>query len=128
MKFTIKSFWPAVILFIIATVLLCLPGDEFPKKSWLDKIYFDKWVHVGLFATLVLAWSLPTIYRIKTQPTLKKALIGIAAGFIVYGIIIEIIQGRYIPFRSFSVDDMVADAIGCGLGFFLANRQTKYSD
>jgi len=123
MRISIKTFWPAAISLIVATVLFCLPGDEFPEKSWFEKIYLDKWVHVGLFAILVLLWSLPMLHKIKVQSRLHKALIWIAVVFIFYGVIIEFVQGRFIPHRTFGVDDMVADAIGCGLGFFLTKRQ-----
>ena len=125
MKFTIKSFWPAILFLIVATVLFCLPGEEFPEKSWFELIYLDKWVHVGLFAVLVLLWSLPMSHRVKDQSRLRNVLIWIMLSFICYGIIIEVIQGRYIPNRTFGVDDMVADAIGCGVGFFFAKRQTS---
>jgi len=126
MRIAIKSFWPAVISLVGATVLFCLPGNEFPEKSWFEEIHLDKWVHVGLFAVLVLLWSLPLLHKIKIQSRLQKALIWTAVAFIIYGIVIEVIQGRFIPNRTFGVDDMVADAIGCGLGFFLAKRQTTY--
>jgi len=126
MKITIKTFWPAMISLVVATVLFCLPGDEFPEKKWFEKIFLDKWVHVGLFAVLVLLWSLPMLHRIKVSTRLYKVFMGIALTFVLYGIVIEVIQGRFIPNRTFGVDDMVADAIGCGLGFFLAKHQTKY--
>ena len=126
MRIAIKTFWPAVISLIVATVLFCLPGEEFPEKSWFDEIYLDKWVHVGLFTVLVLLWSLPMVHKIKAQSRLRKALIWTAVAFIFYGIIIEVIQGRFIPNRTFGLDDMAADAIGCGVGFFLAKRQTKH--
>lgn len=127
MRITIKTFWPAAISLIGATVLFCLPGNEFPEQSWFEKIYLDKWVHVGLFAVLVLLWSLPQLHRIKVQSRLQKALMWTAVAFVAYGIIIEIIQGRFIPNRTFGIDDMVADALGCGLGFFLAKKQAKRS-
>ena len=126
MRISIKTFWPAAISLIGATVLFCLPGDEFPEKSWFEKIYLDKWVHVGLFTVLVLLWSLPMLHKIKIHSRLQKALVLTAASFVIYGIIIEIVQEHFIPHRTFGVDDMVADAIGCGLGFFLAKRQTKH--
>jgi VanZ family protein len=125
MKISVKTFWPAVLSLIGATILFCLPGDKFPEKRWFEKIFLDKWVHVGLFAVLVLLWSLPMLHRIKIKSRLQSVLIWISLTFILYGIVIEIIQGRYIPNRTFDIDDMVADAIGCGLGFFLAKRQTR---
>ena len=127
MSISIKSFWPAVLSLIVATVLFCLPGEEFPETSWFDKIYLDKWVHVGLFAVMVLLWSLPMLHRIKIQTRLQQVLMWIAVAFIVYRIIIEFIQGSFIPNRTFGVDDMIADVVGCGIGFFLAKRQSKGS-
>ena len=127
MRIAIKTFWPAAIFLIGATVLFCLPGDEFPEKSWFDKIYLDKWVHVGLFTVLVLLWSLPLLHKIKIQSRLQKALVWTAVAFVIYGIAIELIQGRFIPYRGFAVGDIVADAIGCGLGFFLTKRQANHS-
>jgi len=126
MRINIKTFWPATISLIGATVLFCLPGDEFPEKKWFEKIFLDKWVHIGLFTVLVLLWSLPMLYKVSMQSKLHKVLVGISIAFVLYGVLIEFIQGRFIPHRTFGVDDMVADAIGCGLGFFLAKRQTKY--
>jgi VanZ family protein len=123
MRFTIKSFWPAILFLIVATVLFCLPGDEFPEESWFDKIYLDKWVHVGLFAMLVLLWCLPASHRVKDQSRLQSVLLWITASFVLYGILIEFVQGRYIPNRTFGFDDMVADAIGCSVGFFIARKQ-----
>jgi hypothetical protein len=125
MKITIKSFWPAIIALGGATILFCLPGDEFPEKSWFEKIFLDKWVHVGLFAVLVLLWSLPTLHRRSISARLHRVLIWIALAFFFYGVIIEFVQGNFIPHRTFGVDDMVADAIGCALASSLQNANPK---
>ena len=45
-------FVPAIAWVIIVTVLLVLPGPDIPDVSFLDEIYFDKWVHAGLFCGL----------------------------------------------------------------------------
>ncbi|MDH4090918.1 MAG: VanZ family protein [Cyclobacteriaceae bacterium] len=125
MKITLKSFWPAVVGLIVATVLLLLPGQEFPKRDWMSKIYLDKWVHLGLFAMLVALWSLPLISRIDEGSRLRNIFFWIAMGFIAYGIAIEFIQGNFIPYRTFGVDDMIADAVGSGIGFLFARRQLR---
>ena len=125
MRIVIKTFWPAAIFLVGATVLFCLPGDEFPERSWFEKIYFDKWVHIGLFMVLVLLWSLPMVYKIKASARLHKALIWIVVVFIVYGVAIEFVQKHFIPHRDFAVGDIAADALGCGLGFILSKLQSK---
>ncbi|MCJ7715027.1 MAG: VanZ family protein [Anaerolineales bacterium] len=123
MKFTLKSFWPAIAALIVATVLLLLPGKEFPKEDWFSKIYLDKWIHLGLFAGLVILWSLPFVHRIADGTRLRNIFLLTTMGFIVYGIAIEFVQGNFIPYRSFGVDDIVADVIGSGIGLLIARRQ-----
>lgn len=125
MRITIKSFWPAIVALVGATILFCLPGDEFPEKSWFEKIFLDKWVHVGLFTVLVLLWSLPMLHKITATSRLHKVLVWVSVAFFLYGVIIEFVQGNFIPHRTFGVDDMAADAVGCALGFFVAKRQSK---
>lgn len=125
MKIQIKSFWPAILAFVIATVLFCLPGQEFPKEEWFGKVLLDKWIHVGLFAVLVTFWCLPFIPRLEDEAKIRGAFNKISLAFISYGIVIEFIQGNFIPFRSFGLDDMIADAIGCVVGLLFSRHQLK---
>jgi VanZ family protein len=125
MTIQIKSFWPALIGLAVATTLFCLPGKEFPEQDWFSKIFLDKWVHVGLFAVLVGLWCLPLIHRMRELTRLRNLFIWITLGFIGYGIVIEFVQGNFIPYRTLGVDDMVADAVGCGIGYLFANRQLR---
>src|SRR5690349_9301246 len=111
----IKSFWPGIGMFVLATALFCLPGNELPNEDWLGDINADKIIHVGLFAALVTLWSLPFINRSKPEAStrqLKRILLCVVMVAIGYGIAIEFIQGAYIPKRSYSVSDMLADALG----------------
>ena len=101
---------------ILTTVLLTLPGSSLPTEDWLSKIWFDKWVHIGLFALMVILWSWPLIKRLKAGGNLKNLLIQIACSGLVYGIGMEFIQKFFIRDRSFDVGDIVADAAGCLLG------------
>jgi len=125
MKINVRSFWLGSIALIGATVLFCLPGSEFPEEDWFAKIFLDKWVHIGLFAVLVSLWCLPLFYRIESRSRLFNFFIWISIAFVVYGIVIEFIQGNFIPNRTFGIDDIVADAIGCGVGFMFVNNQLK---
>jgi len=128
MRIRIKSFWPAIGMFILATTLFCIPGNELPEEDWLGEINADKLVHVGLFAVLVALWGLPVVARVhpdvNSRPV-KTALFWVVTVAIVYGIGIEVIQGAYIPLRSYSVADMVADGIGSVIGGFFVNLQVR---
>ena len=111
--------------FILSLVLFTLPGSAFPKEDWLDKIFFDKWVHTGLFAVLVILWCL-SWYSFKTTATagkLLRAFIIIGILFLGYGIAIEFIQKYWVVNRSFDVGDIIADGIGSAIGTILSARR-----
>jgi hypothetical protein len=126
MKIRIKSFWPGVVGLVIATTLFLLPGKQFPQEDWFSKIYLDKWIHLGLFTLLVSLWCLPLIHRMSDTHRVRTTFAWIAFGFVVYGVTIELVQGRFIEFRSFGIDDIVADTLGCAVGFLFSLQQQKY--
>ncbi|MGC3948484.1 MAG: VanZ family protein [Chryseolinea sp.] len=126
MSIRIKSFWPGIFMFILATVLFCLPGDTLPDEDWLGDISADKIVHIGLFAVLVALWGLPFIYRTdanRDENSLRRTLLLVVVIAIFYGIAIEFIQGAFIPNRSYSLADMIADMLGSIAGGIFVNRQ-----
>jgi VanZ family protein len=115
------SFATAMFWLLLVTVLLCLPGTEFPKITWLNKIRTDKWVHIFMFLILVILWCSAYWSRQK-KGTPRKIFIGIAVLCLIYGIMMELVQHLFIPFRTFDLLDIVADGVGCMSGFFLINR------
>lgn len=121
-KIKIHSFLPAVAGLIGATLLFCLPGDNLPDVGWLDKIHFDKIVHIGLFSTLVTLWCLPFKARLEDSVVLNRRYGWITGAFVLYGIAIEFIQRDYIPYRSFDGFDIVADIVGCIVGLIAVKR------
>src|SRR6478609_5555111 len=110
MKIKPIQFIPALIWFLIANILFFLPGNDLPSSDFLEKIHFDKWVHIGLFAGMSFLTALPFIINFKST---KKLLIKIVITFIIYGVLIEFIQKYFAYNRSFDVTDMIADAAGC---------------
>jgi len=122
MKLKPAHFIPAVIWFIIATILFLMPGEDVPSVGFLDKIYFDKWVHAGLFGGLVFLIAYPFI---KANISTKKLLIKIGILCVLYGIIIEFLQKYVAINRDFDMKDVLADATGCLLGAIAANWLMK---
>jgi len=114
MKIKVIQFIPVVIWFIIANILFFMPGPDLPTSSFLEEIYFDKWVHIGLFAGLTFLTAYPFI---RAQRSTKKLLIKICILFIAYGVSVEFIQKYFASERSFDITDMIADAVGCCLGY-----------
>lgn len=113
----------AVLWLLLITVLLCTPGTEFPKITWTDKIWLDKWIHAGLFAILILTWCWSYSAKQRSAPGNKKSFIVIAALGLLYGIVTEILQELFIPFRSFEVPDIIADGVGAAVGYFIAVKR-----
>lgn len=110
-------FIPAIIWVIITTVLLVMPGPDIPSVSFLDKIYFDKWVHAGLFGGMIFLFAYPFI---KNFTATKRLLIYVAIVCTLYGVIMEYVQKYFAFERDFDYFDMVADAVGCIIGYFVA--------
>ncbi len=89
------GFW---LLWCVATLVMVLPSSELPEVDMSDKTEHL----LAFFALMVLAGL---AYR-------DRLLLPVLAAWLVaYGIAIECVQ-FFIPSRSFSVLDMVADAAG----------------
>ena len=110
----------AIFWLILSTVLLTLPGSAFPKENWLDKIWFDKWVHIGMFSIMVVLWCWSTSELLGKRKKLLQFFILIAILFTGYGIAMEFVQQNFVKNRSFDTGDIIADAIGCVAGLFFS--------
>lgn len=98
--------------------MFCLPGSVLPNENWLSKIYFDKWVHIGFFAVLLLLW----LWVLMPD---KKGVLWLLAAAVLYGITVEFVQDRFIPNRSFDLGDWAADITGSIGGIWFWNRYIK---
>jgi hypothetical protein len=105
-----RSRWLAAGWLLLMTILFVLPGSSFPEERWFDKIYLDKWVHVGLFAVLLFLWrsAFPSAAKSYNLILLCVALL--------YGLSIEWIQGAWVANRSSDLYDVAADMTGSLLG------------
>ena len=113
---TIKGFIPGIAWFFLVLILICLPGDDLPKaENWMSAIYFDKWVHAGLFSVLAFLFMMP-VCRSKVSLNLKYGyVIKIAIAICIWGFTTELIQKFFIAGRSFDLWDWVADSFGITL-------------
>jgi hypothetical protein len=111
-KISIKKFLPGIAWFFIVLVLTCLPGKDIPKVGWLDTIYFDKWVHIGMFGGLTFLFSWPAYNSDFSTRKRINYFIKIAIAASIWGLTIEFIQRFYIVGRSFDLLDWAADSLG----------------
>ena len=117
------SFIPAITWFVIPIILLTLPGSSFPKENWLDKIWFDKWVHIGMFAIMVTLWCWASRKLYAPGRSLRNIFIYIGLAGIAYGIGMEFVQKYFIINRSFDGGDIIADAVGCTIGVLFSMKR-----
>lgn len=93
-------------------ILLTLPGDDLPSANdWMNKIFFDKWVHAGIFGLLALLFMWPVGISNIPKKIKGRNFIDIALLALVWAFITECIQ-LYIPLRSFDLIDWLADSFG----------------
>ncbi|HEX2683505.1 MAG TPA: VanZ family protein [Ferruginibacter sp.] len=114
----VKRFIPGIAWFFLILVLISLPGSKLPTvETWLNDIYFDKWIHTGLFAILVLLFIYPVSRTSLPVPIKKNIALKIAIAACIWGLTTEFIQKFFIPDRSFDLFDLAADCLGVLLAY-----------
>jgi hypothetical protein len=114
----VKKFIPGIAWFFLILILICLPGSKLPTvETWLNDIYFDKWIHTGLFAVLVLLFIYPVSKLALSRDVKKNTAIKIAIAACTWGLTTELIQKFFIPDRSFDLFDLAADSLGVLLAY-----------
>lgn len=112
-----RTYYPAVLWLVAATYLFLMPTDGLDTTPLINIPYADKWVHVAVFFGLLQLWLIPLYLRSRAWPKKRVWLALLAA--VAYGIVIEIIQGKYTAHRSADAWDVVADTTGALLGILL---------
>jgi VanZ family protein len=127
LTFVLKKFIPAFVILLIVTVLLCLPGPSLPTPSgdWFHRYQVDKIIHITIFAVLVYMFCRPIQLKGFFTSIITKIYFLIAVICIIYGFIMELIQKWFIPGRGFEGWDIMADAVGCLIGYFIAKTIVK---
>jgi VanZ family protein len=109
----IKKFIPGIAWFFLVNLLCFMPGSELPVASdWMSRIYFDKWVHVGLFTVLAFLFMYPVLRTSWENPVKRNYFLKIALAASLWGLVIEFIQKFYISGRSFDLYDWLCDSAG----------------
>lgn len=119
-----KSLLPGIAWFFFTAVLLFLPGKDLPETDdWMSAIYFDKWVHAGIFGILSLSWLYPAWKANKKNGfNYSGWRNGLLIALISWALISECIQYFFVPSRQFDVGDIAADVAGTLIGLGFAGR------
>ncbi len=124
-KISFRKFLPGVAWLLIIMILTCLPGSDLPKVGWLDKIHFDKLIHIGMFGILVFLFSFP--YFKSHLHSAKKIyyFLWIAIVASLWGLAIEFIQKYFVVGRSFELLDWAADSLGALISFLYCRSRIE---
>lgn len=123
MKKIKPSFIYPVLWLILCSILLVLPGRAFPQENWFDKIWLDKWVHIGLFAVMVFLWCWAYLPLQPEKPKRWTTFLFFAVLWLLYGTGMEFVQKYFVANRAFDVGDIIADGVGCYTGLMYCRWQ-----
>ena len=96
----------ALLYTIVLAVLSLLSSDDLPD---VEVEYVDKFAHTIAYALLCFIW-----YLVLKYFKFSKALLVAAAIAIIYGIILEVLQGTLTEGRTLDLYDLLANCIGVG--------------
>lgn len=123
LKYNLPAFlWAMMILF-----LTMMPGKFIPPAGIFEILHPDKLVHMAVFAVLV-ALFLHGFLKQETFLLLRQQRVLIAlSGCVLYGFLLEVMQGTMLTDRYFEWLDAAANIIGCvaGIGIFRFYSKVK---
>jgi VanZ family protein len=104
---------------IVVGFLYLMPGKDLPTVSIWELVNFDKAAHAIVFAIFAVI-ALTGLHRQVRYPKLRNhaAVIVVGVGT-AYGAILELMQGAFAAGRVTEFADMLANLIGCVVGFVI---------
>ncbi len=107
--------------------MLFIPCSTLPDTggNWFADFKVDKIIHALIFAVLVFMFCRPIQLKGFLTNLVTKIYFLIAILGTVYGFVMELIQKWFIPGRAFEGLDILADAVGCFIGYFVAKTIVK---
>ena len=121
-RISIVRFIPAFIWWGITFWLLTLPGSKVPAYPWMENLAIDKWAHIFIFAVFCIAFYWPFVNTAIGQSTRKRWFLAIALIGCGYGLGMEFVQKYYVINRAFELGDILADTIGCTVGWWWGRK------
>lgn len=106
---------------LLITAALLTPITGAPK---IEIPFADKMVHLIINAGLFVVWASYVFSGKTNTKTYTLPLLFVCT--LLYGILIEVIQGSFIPTRGADFFDVVANVCGLILGFFAVKLTKKF--
>lgn len=94
------------------TVIMLIPTSG---VAYINIPQSDKFLHMGVYLILFVVWAFT--FRVDSK---RKGLMWILAVFLtIYGIVIELIQDKWIASRTSDIWDVMANSTGILLGMIV---------
>lgn len=98
-------------LFILA--LHAIPGSDLPAEDWMSLFHVDKWIHLGMFASLSCAW----LIAFGKMGMVRRGRVWVGVGCLIYSVLLEAGQTTLFTDRHADLLDIVADLAGTAAGW-----------
>lgn len=115
---TTHSYKLAITWAIVIFILCATPGRFVPSATWLELLSFDKWVHAGVFFTLVTLFGV-AIHAHQQSYSMFFLYFLLC---VLYGGALEVMQAKVFSERSADWYDMIANSFGCITGLLLRRK------
>jgi glycopeptide antibiotics resistance protein len=107
-------------LWALLILILCgIPGRDIPHISFLELLSFDKFVHAGIFFVLVLFTIRGFLLQTMIRFLQTNAKIVATTFCIIYGGLLEVMQGTLFQERSADMFDFIANSFGVLVGLMM---------
>jgi VanZ family protein len=115
---------------LVAKILLFLSGIYTLAITWLSLVQLgkisigefnptDKMLHAGAYFLLVLLWKLYFVFQASDFERYKSNLLWVAALCLLFGMLIEVLQGTLTSYRDPDWWDILANSTGVLLAVLL---------
>lgn len=115
---TLKHLIPALLWLSVITWLSVMPNMQLPSVKFFAP---DKLGHAGAYG--LLCWLLlhgRARYQKAQGAHISAQQMGSITAFAAaYGVVMELVQYAFVPGRYYEYGDMLANAIGAGLGWLV---------
>lgn len=115
------SYKLALLWAMVIFALCSMPGSLIPAVSWLELLSFDKWVHAGVFFTLVSLLGV----AVNAHQQNKNLFYLYFILSVMYGGLLELMQAKVFSERSADWYDMIANSFGCLTALLLHRKITR---
>lgn len=113
----LRFLLPSIVWTLVVIFVSVVPGSSLNVDITIAGL--DKIVHFGMYTLVTLFWSVGLKKQnINVKLSRNAFKISVLGGFGL-GLLLEIVQQFFVPFRYFELLDLIANGIGCIFGVIL---------